>query len=49
MNFDRPGGFRWLDSWVMGSIVQLATFRFCEPSSPAGLTPMTTRWWPTAC
>ena len=30
MNFDKPGGFRWLDSWVMGSIVQLATFRFCE-------------------
>lgn len=30
MNFDKPGGFRWLDSWVMGSIVQLATHRFCE-------------------
>ncbi len=30
MNFDKPGSFRWLDSWVMGSIVQLATFRFCE-------------------
>lgn len=30
MNFDKPGGFRWLDSWVLGSIVQLATFRFCE-------------------
>jgi len=30
MDFDRSGGFRWLDSWVMGSIVQLATFRFCE-------------------
>ena len=30
MNFDKTGGFRWLDSWVMGSIVQLATFRFCE-------------------
>jgi restriction system protein len=30
MNFDKPGGFRWLDSWVMGSIVQLATFHFCE-------------------
>ncbi len=30
MNFDKPGGFRWLDSWVMGSVVQLATFRFCE-------------------
>jgi len=30
VNFDKPGGFRWLDSWVMGSIVQLATFRFCE-------------------
>jgi len=29
MNFDKPGGFRWLDSWIMGSIVQLATFRFC--------------------
>ncbi|MFZ4396411.1 MAG: four helix bundle suffix domain-containing protein [Kiritimatiellia bacterium] len=30
MNFDKTGGFRWLDSWIMGSIVQLATFRFCE-------------------
>ncbi|OPZ31171.1 MAG: Topoisomerase DNA binding C4 zinc finger [Lentisphaerae bacterium ADurb.BinA184] len=30
MQFDKPGGFRWLDSWVMGSIVQLGTFRFCE-------------------
>jgi restriction system protein len=30
MNFDKTGGFRWLDSWVMGSMVQLATFRFCE-------------------
>lgn len=30
MHFDKPGGFRWLDSWVMGSIVQLATIRFCE-------------------
>jgi len=29
MQFDKPGGFRWLDSWIMGSIVQLATFRFC--------------------
>lgn len=30
MHFDKTGGFRWLDSWVMGSIVQIATFRFCE-------------------
>jgi len=30
MRFDRTGGFRWLDSSVMGSISQLATFRFCE-------------------
>ncbi len=30
MHFDKPGGFRWLDSWVMGSIVQLGTIRFCE-------------------
>lgn len=30
MHFDRTGGFRWLDSWVMGSIIQLTTFRFCE-------------------
>ncbi len=30
MNFDKSGGFRWLDSWVMGSIIQLATIRFCE-------------------
>jgi len=41
MNFDKPGGFRWLDSWVMGSIVQLATHRFCEkfltrPLDPTG-------------
>jgi len=41
MNFDKPGGFRWLDSWVMGSIVQLATFRFCgkfltRPLDPTG-------------
>ena len=30
MHFDKTGGFRWLDSWVMGSIIQLATFRFCD-------------------
>ena len=30
MQFDKTGGFRWLDSWVMGSIIQLATFRFCD-------------------
>ena len=30
MEFDKTGGFRWLDSWVMGSVIQLATFRFCE-------------------
>ena len=27
MKFDKTGGFRWLDSWVMASIIQLATFR----------------------
>ena len=30
MEFDKSGGFRWLDSFVMASIVQLATIRFCE-------------------
>lgn len=30
MNFDKSGGYRWLDSFVMANIVQLATFRFCE-------------------
>jgi four helix bundle suffix protein len=30
MQLDRSGGYRWLDSWVMANIVQLATFRFCE-------------------
>jgi len=39
VNFDKPGGFRWLDSWVMGSIVQLATFRFCEKSLTRQLDP----------
>ncbi len=36
MHFDKPGGFRWLDSWVMGSIVQLATIRFCEEFAEQG-------------
>lgn len=39
MNFDKPGGFRWLDSWVMGSIVQLATFRFCAKFLTRALDP----------
>ena len=30
MNFDKSGGYRWLDSFVMASLVQLATLRFCE-------------------
>lgn len=30
MEFDKSGGFRWLDSYVMASIIQLATIRFCE-------------------
>jgi hypothetical protein len=30
MQLDRSGGYRWLNSWVMANIVQLATFRFCE-------------------
>ncbi len=30
MNFAKSGGYRWLDSFVMANIVQLATIRFCE-------------------
>ena len=30
MEFDKAGGYRWLDSFVMASIIQLATVRFCE-------------------
>ena len=30
MQLDPSGGYRWLDSFVMASIVQLATLRFCE-------------------
>jgi four helix bundle suffix protein len=30
MDFDKSGGYRWLDSFVMASLVQLATIRFCE-------------------
>ena len=30
MNFDKSGGYRWLDSFVMASIIQLANYRFCE-------------------
>ncbi|MFA4943538.1 MAG: four helix bundle suffix domain-containing protein [Lentisphaeria bacterium] len=29
MDFDKSGGYRWLDSFIMASIVQLATLRFC--------------------
>ncbi|MFA5203380.1 MAG: four helix bundle suffix domain-containing protein [Lentisphaeria bacterium] len=29
MDFGKSGGYRWLDSFVMASIVQLATIRFC--------------------
>ncbi len=39
MHFDKPGGFRWLNSWVMGSIVHLATFRFCEKFMTRRLDP----------
>jgi four helix bundle suffix protein len=30
MHLGKSGGYRWLDSFVMASIVQLATIRFCE-------------------
>ena len=30
MDFDTSGGYRWLDSFAMASIIQLGTFRFCE-------------------
>ena len=30
MTFDPSGGFRGLDSWVLASIIQFATFRFCK-------------------
>ncbi len=30
MKFDTAGGYRWLDSFIMANIVQLATIRFCE-------------------
>ncbi|MBN8457675.1 MAG: four helix bundle suffix domain-containing protein [Verrucomicrobia bacterium] len=29
MNFDPSGGYRWLDAYIMASVVQLATLRFC--------------------
>ncbi len=29
MDLDKSGGYRWLDSFIMASIVQLATIRFC--------------------
>ena len=30
MKLDHSAGYRYLDSWVMASIVQFATYRFCE-------------------
>ena len=30
MRFDTAGGYRWLDSYIMASIIQLATIRFRE-------------------
>lgn len=30
MDFDKSGGYRWLDSFIMASIIQLATIRFCK-------------------
>ena len=30
MNFAKSSGYRWLDSFVMANIIQLATVRFCE-------------------
>lgn len=30
MQFDKSGGFRWLDSFVMAGIIQFATIRFCN-------------------
>ncbi|MDR3236301.1 MAG: hypothetical protein LBT48_06195 [Prevotellaceae bacterium] len=28
--FDPTSGYRRLDSWILASIVQFATYRFCE-------------------
>ncbi len=28
--FSDGGGYRWLDSWALGRIIQLGTHRFCE-------------------
>jgi len=30
MKLDPAAGYRYLDSWVMASIVHFATFRFCK-------------------
>ena len=30
MKFDSSGGYRWLDSFVMANVIQLATYRFCD-------------------
>jgi four helix bundle suffix protein len=30
MQFDPSAGYRRLDSWILASIIQFATFRFCE-------------------
>jgi hypothetical protein len=35
--FSGGGGYRWLDSWVMGNIIQLGTHRFCDPLGQAQL------------
>jgi len=39
MKFDPSGGFRFLDSWVMASVIQFATYRFCKKFLTRALDP----------
>ncbi|MDR0353102.1 MAG: four helix bundle suffix domain-containing protein [Opitutaceae bacterium] len=39
MRFDSSGGYRTLDSWVLASIAQLATHRFCKKFLTRDLDP----------
>jgi four helix bundle suffix protein len=39
MQFDPSGGFRALDTWVLASVVQLATRRFCQKFLTHALDP----------
>ena len=55
--FGKYGGYRKLDSFTLASVIQLATWRFCETfldwrnttSSAAGLSPKTPTSRPTHC